>query len=113
MRQRGTPVAVIAAHLHVDVRSVGRYLAAPCPQGPPAEPKPDLSFRMHGACGNRMDVDWFSGNQAKIADAKAVCAQCPVLALCRDYGLTAGRHEWGIWGGLTEDERRSRRQGAA
>ena len=69
---------------------------------------------MHGACGNRMDVDWFSGNQAKIADAKAVCAQCPVLALCRDYGLTAGRHEWGIWGGLTEDERRSRRrQGAA
>lgn len=113
MRRRGTSVAAIAAHLRVDVRSVGRYLAAPCPEEPSAEAKPDLSFRLHAACGNRIDIDWFSENQVKVAEAKAVCAHCPVLARCRNYGLTAGRNEVGIWGGLTEDERRGRRRRGA
>jgi WhiB family transcriptional regulator, redox-sensing transcriptional regulator len=39
-----------------------------------------------------------------IAEAKALCAQCPVRLPCRDWGL---RHEHlGVWGGLTENERR-------
>jgi WhiB family redox-sensing transcriptional regulator len=40
----------------------------------------------------------------QIAEAKAVCARCPVLAECRRDALTA--HEpFGIWGGLTVEER--------
>lgn len=36
--------------------------------------------------------------------AKAVCASCPVIEQCRDHALTA-QEPYGIWGGLTEDER--------
>ncbi|MDY2941756.1 MAG: WhiB family transcriptional regulator [Varibaculum sp.] len=36
--------------------------------------------------------------------AKAICATCPVLEQCRNYALAA--HEpYGIWGGMTEEER--------
>jgi WhiB family redox-sensing transcriptional regulator len=40
----------------------------------------------------------------RIAMAKAVCAECPALAACRAYAFDAGE-TFGIWGGLTEDER--------
>lgn len=36
--------------------------------------------------------------------AKAICASCPVIEQCRDHALTA-QEPYGIWGGLTEDER--------
>ena len=38
--------------------------------------------------------------------AKKICERCPVLAECRSYAL---EHEerFGVWGGLTEAERRS------
>ncbi|GAB2677550.1 WhiB family transcriptional regulator [Thalassiella azotivora] len=38
------------------------------------------------------------------ADAKAICAACPVRAECLDHALATGER-WGIWGGLDEDER--------
>jgi WhiB family transcriptional regulator, redox-sensing transcriptional regulator len=40
----------------------------------------------------------------RIADAKAICASCPVLNQCREQALAL--HEpYGIWGGLSEEER--------
>lgn len=36
--------------------------------------------------------------------AKAICAGCPVLSRCRDHAL-ASREPFGVWGGLTEEER--------
>lgn len=48
----------------------------------------------------------FEGEADKIAEAKGVCSGCPLLVACGDFAL---RHpdltEFGIWGGLTEDER--------
>lgn len=46
-----------------------------------------------------------------IAKAKDVCAACPVRQACLEYALTWG--EQGVWGGMTEDERKSlsRRRG--
>ncbi|GAB3237426.1 WhiB family transcriptional regulator [Kineosporia babensis] len=38
--------------------------------------------------------------------AKSVCARCPVLAQCRSHALQV-REPYGVWGGLTEDERES------
>jgi WhiB family redox-sensing transcriptional regulator len=38
------------------------------------------------------------------AAAKAICATCPVLAQCRSHALQV-REPYGVWGGLTEDER--------
>lgn len=42
---------------------------------------------------------------AQIAAAKAVCACCPVCRECLAFAL-AHRQHGGIWGGLTELERR-------
>ncbi|MET8701938.1 WhiB family transcriptional regulator [Kitasatospora sp. NPDC058032] len=38
-------------------------------------------------------------------NAKSVCARCPVRVPCRRYAL-ATREPYGVWGGLTEEERR-------
>ncbi len=37
--------------------------------------------------------------------ARRICAQCPVLAECRDYALATGE-DHGIWGGLSTNQRR-------
>ena len=41
----------------------------------------------------------------QIAAAKSICAQCPVKTECLEFAVTTNQ-EFGIWGGLTEDERR-------
>jgi WhiB family redox-sensing transcriptional regulator len=43
--------------------------------------------------------------QRQLEQAKAVCAGCDVRQLCLDYAL-ATRQAHGVWGGLTEAERR-------
>ena len=37
--------------------------------------------------------------------AKAICQQCPVIVQCRQHAL-ATRELYGIWGAMTEHERR-------
>jgi WhiB family redox-sensing transcriptional regulator len=46
--------------------------------------------------------------------AKAVCAGCPVRETCLDWALETGQDS-GVWGGMSEDERRAlkRRQARA
>ena len=39
-------------------------------------------------------------------EAKQVCAQCPVIASCRNWALVA-REPYGVWGGLSAEERES------
>ncbi|MFF4584892.1 WhiB family transcriptional regulator [Streptomyces sp. NPDC001388] len=40
----------------------------------------------------------------EVADAKRVCARCPVVADCLDYALGSGQTS-GVWGGTGEAER--------
>ncbi len=42
----------------------------------------------------------------EIEQAKTVCRGCPVRNACLQWALSAGQLS-GIWGGLTEEERRS------
>ena len=63
-------------------------------------------------CAQSDPEAWFpeAGEAANLA--KAICARCPVLAPCRAYAL--GRPELrGVWGGLSERERRAVRRAAA
>jgi len=46
---------------------------------------------------------------AQAAEAKAVCARCPVRDACLAYALATDQ-DAGIWGGLTEEERRGLRR---
>lgn len=42
----------------------------------------------------------------QVATAKAICGGCPVRAKCLRWALDTGQ-EYGVWGGMSEDERRS------
>lgn len=51
------------------------------------------------------EVDESKGQRRKKeVDAKKVCAHCPVLRQCRAWAFT-GVELYGVWGGLTENER--------
>lgn len=48
------------------------------------------------------------GSMRAMRVAKAICADCPLLEPCGDYAL---RHlEYGIWGAMSERQRRERRR---
>ncbi|MGH8903980.1 MAG: WhiB family transcriptional regulator [Egibacteraceae bacterium] len=46
---------------------------------------------------------------AQIEQAKAICQRCPVATPCLEWAL-ATHQDAGVWGGLTEDERRTLRR---
>ncbi len=49
--------------------------------------------------------DTFFTDATTQKQVKAICADCPVRAECLAEALDE-RIEWGVWGGLTERERR-------
>lgn len=69
-----------------------------------------MTWREEAACLN-LPVDPFFPEQGQsAAPAKKICATCPVRNECLDYAMTTGQ-EYGVWGGLTEDERHELRRG--
>jgi WhiB family redox-sensing transcriptional regulator len=48
----------------------------------------------------------------QIEEAKAVCRRCPVMEQCLQWALETGQ-DAGVWGGLSEDERRAMKRRAA
>lgn len=76
--------------------------------------KPDVRFPevllTDGSCNQIGDVELFyphkGGSNKK---AKAICAACPVVDICLQYAMDA-HEDWGIWGGLSEQERTALRQ---
>lgn len=68
-------------------------------------------WRMKAECRDMDPEIWFpvgtSGPALRqIAEAKAVCFRCEVAADCLAFALATGQ-DAGIWGGMTEDERRA------
>ena len=47
----------------------------------------------------------------RIEEAKTVCRRCPVMEQCRQWALETGQ-DHGVWGGLSEEERRAARRRA-
>lgn len=77
-------------------------------------PGPNADFwdwQMLAACRG-MDSDVFfhpdgqrgSARTRREQNAKRICASCPVLQQCREHALRV-REPFGVWGGLTEEER--------
>ncbi|WP_324608901.1 WhiB family transcriptional regulator [Streptomyces sp. NRRL S-1813] len=70
-------------------------------------------WRRHSACRAKdVDAELFfpTGDTGpallQIDEAKAVCRRCPVMMLCQEWALTS-REPDGVWGGLSEAERRN------
>lgn len=63
------------------------------------------NWRRHARCLGA-DPDLFHPASDEAAEAgKAICAVCPVCEPCLEYAIAA-REKQGVWGGLTERERR-------
>jgi WhiB family redox-sensing transcriptional regulator len=72
-----------------------------------ARPATDLSWMDDAACRGMYGL-FFTERGESTNQAKAVCARCPVREQCGDYGMG---EKFGIWGGLSERERRRIRSG--
>lgn len=75
--------------------------------------RPKTDWRNSAACRDHdPELFWPIGTTGpalvQIADAKAVCARCPVTSACLTWALAYGE-DHGIWAGLTADERRALR----
>lgn len=59
----------------------------------PCTNDPDLFFPERGM-----------GGGMQVADIRAACANCPIVAQCAEYGI---KHEpeYGFWGGLSVEQR--------
>ncbi|WP_188546401.1 WhiB family transcriptional regulator [Rhodococcoides trifolii] len=72
-------------------------------------------WRLGAACRG-MDADVFyppenergHARSILVAKARKICEQCPVLTECRAYALAVDERH-GVWGGLSETDRRKRR----
>lgn len=68
-------------------------------------------WRDTAACAGTAD-DMFPTTTAGIATAKAYCRACPSVERCLQWALDTGE-DTGVWGGLTENERRAMKRRAA
>ncbi len=67
------------------------------------------SWRRQAACRDTDTDVFFPLTDEEAGPAKAVCATCPVAAECLEFALASRQHD-GVWGGLTETERRRLRR---
>lgn len=71
----------------------------------------DMAWANSGRCSG-VDPDLFFPERGQDAGpAKALCRQCPVRAACLSWALDTGQKH-GIWGGMTESQRRRLRRTA-
>jgi WhiB family redox-sensing transcriptional regulator len=63
-------------------------------------------WKLSAACRGMDTRIFFPGLGSTGAEAKAVCAACPVAEPCRE-GAIERREEFGIWGGITESTRKN------
>ena len=69
------------------------------------------NWQIRGACRNEDPELFFPigggpAAQVQAEEAKRVCWRCPVMQLCGQWALKT-RQDAGVWGGMSEDERRA------
>lgn len=75
-------------------------------------PNADLwDWQLQSACRGESPEAFFhpegergGARESRESTAKAICARCPVINECAEHALKV-REPYGVWGGLTEDER--------
>lgn len=70
-----------------------------------------LAWQSDSLCAQTDPEAFFPEKGGSTRDAKKICAACEVKAQCLDYAL-ANDERFGIWGGLSERERRKLRKRA-
>lgn len=65
----------------------------------------DLSWQDLAHCRGADPDLFFPERGASTRTAKSICRECTVQAECLEYAVTSGE-KFGIWGGMSERERR-------
>ena len=68
-----------------------------------------LAWQQHALCAQTDPEAFFPEKGGSTREAKAVCQACPVREDCLEYAL-ANDERFGIWGGMSERERRRLRR---
>jgi WhiB family redox-sensing transcriptional regulator len=76
-----------------------------------AEPEGLLSWQERALCAQTDPESFFPEKGGSTREAKRVCTTCEVRTECLEYAL-ANDERFGIWGGLSERERRRVRRQA-
>lgn len=69
----------------------------------------DQDWRAHGLCAGTDPDLWFAVGAREHKLAKRICRSCPVRMECLAYAMDAPV-DHGVWGGMTERERRRYRR---
>ncbi len=72
---------------------------------PPLDEEPALGWQTDALCAQTDPEAFFPEKGGSTRDAKRICSGCDVRAECLDYALQ-NDERFGIWGGLSERERR-------
>ena len=101
MEQRGQ----VPANWFIDVLKLGVAGAHSDGESDP------LAWQEDALCSQTDPEAFFPEKGGSTRDAKRICAQCTVKSECLEYALK-NDERFGIWGGLSERERRRLRRRA-
>ncbi len=111
----------VAGYPNREIRPTGT-LGTPTTEPAPSKGEPAMTSSTddwrHQATCREADPELFfpKGNTGpfllQIEEAKAVCRRCPVMEQCLQWALETGQDS-GVWGGMSEDERRAMKRRAA
>ena len=86
-------------------------LGVPGVRRPVADEDNALAWQSDALCAQTDPEAFFPEKGGSTRDAKKICATCEVRAQCLEYALQ-NDERFGIWGGLSERERRKLRKHA-
>lgn len=79
---------------------------------PMENPDDPQAWKELAVCAQTDPEIFFPDKGGSTREAKAICQRCEVRDSCLEYAL-AGEERFGIWGGLSERERRRLKRGIA
>ena len=68
----------------------------------------DLTWREYAACSGKQELFFSDHKLTVVREAKQVCAGCSVKQQCLSHAMK--HDEYGVWGGMTANERRKARR---
>ncbi len=92
---------------HVDPVSLG----VPGVRRPEADEENPLAWQVDSLCAQTDPEAFFPEKGGSTREAKKICGSCEVRSHCLEYALE-NDERFGIWGGLSERERRKLRRRA-
>lgn len=112
--KRGTNVRKKGVAMFDDLTPPGDWHLDPIKRGVPGIPDSGLddgllSWQTDALCAETDPEAFFPEKGGSTREAKRICAGCEVRSQCLEYAL-ANDERFGIWGGLSERERRKLRK---